>query len=249
MTTLRHRTLAAGIAVAGALALTACGGMSSGGPTVTVTATTTVTADAGTPEPAPSISGETEAPPVIAGDVTIVASNFWADKDYDENTWNYAFVAENESSVAQEVEISVDALNAAGEIVSSDTAYFIVVGSTFGGKIGYFFDVPAREKIASLEFTIEAEASYFGSYTLEVSDVEDEGDSVSGRVTTNSPEQLEDVLITVLRVDGDTIIGGGETYVDRIKAESSSLFNVSTYIGESGGTEVIAFAAPELYPD
>ena len=109
------------------LLLAACGGGSDGGST-----------DGGdTPGPAPD-----------AG-VQVVATGAWNDIGLGSGSWGWGVLLENPGAEAIRVDMDVNALNSAGEVVDSMTAMWtVVVAGSQGGISGGFFGVPRASRSA-----------------------------------------------------------------------------------------------------
>jgi len=208
-------------ATAVALVLAACGGGSEGGST-----------DGGdTPGPAP----DTE--------IQVVATGYWNDVGLGSGSWGWGVLLENPTGEAVRVDMDVDALNAAGDVVDTMTAMWtVVLAGSQGGMSGAFFGVPETEQVASIEITkIEASPSSFGAATLAISGATPNDASISGTVTNGSDQALNGVWVTGLHVDGGSVVGGGGTLID-IAAGASTEFTVNMTGGLTG--DLIVVAAP-----
>jgi hypothetical protein len=189
-----------------ALALAACGGGSDGGST-----------DGGdTPGPAPD-----------AG-VQVIATGTWNNIGLGPKSWGWGVLLENPTGEAVRVDMDVNALNAAGEIVDSNPGMWtVVVAGSQGGISGGFLGVPDDEKVASIEITrIDTSPSTFGSATLAISGTTATEGSVSGTVTNSSDQALTMAWVTGILVSGGSVVGGGGTTVD-IAAGGSTEFTVN----------------------
>ncbi len=208
-------------ATAVALVLAACGGGSDGGST-----------DGGdTPGPAPD-----------AG-IQVVATGSWNDVGLGSGSWGWGVLLENPTGEAIRVDMDVDALNAAGEVVDTMSAMWtVVVAGSQGGISGAFFGVPETEQVASIEITkIETSPSSFGSATLAISGATPTESSVSGTVTNGSDQALNGVWVTGLHIDSGSVVGGGGSLID-VPSEGAIDFTVNLSGSLTG--DLIVVAAP-----
>ena len=201
------------------LILAACGGSSDGGST-----------DGGdTPGPAPD-----------AG-IQVIATGTWNNIGLGPNSWGWGVLLENPTGEAVKVDMDVDALNAAGEVVDSMSAMWtVVVAGSQGGISGGFFGVPEGEQVVGIEIArIDTSSSAFGAATLAVSGVTQAEAAVTGSVTNGSDQALTGAWVTGLHIDGGSVVGGGGTMVD-IAAGASTDFTVNLTGALTGDLVVVA---------
>jgi hypothetical protein len=209
-------------AAALALVVAACGGSSDGGST-----------DGGnTPGPAPD-----------AG-VQVVATGSWNDVGLGSKSWGWGVLLENPTGEAVRVDMTVNALNAAGEVVDTMSAMWtVVLAGSQGGMSGASFGVPETEKVASIDIEkIETSASDFAAAELPLSDVSADGTAVTGAVTNGSDAPVNGAWITALYVDGGSVVGGGGTMVDIPAPDAAADFTVNLTGAQTG--ELVTFASP-----
>lgn len=217
-----RKTLLVAAAAAVSLVLAACGGGSDGG-----------SSDGGdTPGPAPD-----------AGGVEVIATGSWNNIGLGPESWGWGVLLENPTGEAVKVDMDINALNAAGDVVDSMSAMWtVVVAGGQGGISGGFFGVPENEDVASIEIArIDTSPSAFGSATLAVSGVTQAEAAVTGVVTNGSDQALASAWVTGLHVDGGSVVGGGGTFLD-IPAGGSTDFTINLTGALTG--ELIMFAAP-----
>ena len=208
-------------AAALAFVLAACGGGSDGGST-----------DGGdTPGPAPD-----------AG-VQIVSTGSWNNIGLGSGSWGWGVVLENPGSEAIRVNMTVDALNAAGDVVDSYPQMWVTVqaGAT-GVMAGGFLGVPEGEQVVGIDISsITTSASWFGSSTLTVSGVTQDDKAVSGTVTNGSDAALPQAWVHAVHVDGGTVVGGGSTFIE-VPASGNAPFTLNLTGAQTG--ELVVSADP-----
>ena len=204
------------------LLLAACGGGSDGGST-----------DGGdTPGPAPH-----------AG-VQVVATGTWNDIGLGSGSWGWGVLLENPGAEAIRVDMDVNALNSAGEVVDSMTAMWtVVVAGSQGGISGGFFGVPEGEQVSEIEIaSIETSPSEFGSSTLAVGGVTVADSVVTGSVANGSDQALAGVWVTGLQVQSGSVVGGGGTMIG-VPSGGATDFTVNL-IGSLTGDLIVVAAPP-----
>ena len=204
-----------------AFVLAACAGDSGGDST----------GGTGTPEPAPD-----------AG-VQIVSTGSWNNIGLGTGSWGWGVVLENPGSEAIRVNMTVDALNAAGDVVDSYPQMWVTVqaGST-GVMAGGFLGVPEGEQVVGIDVSsITTSPSWFGSSTLTVSGVTPDDKTVSGTVTNGSNAPLAMAWVHAVHVDGGSVVGGGSTTLD-VPASGTAPFTLNLTGAQTG--ELIVTADP-----
>ncbi len=184
--------------------------------------------------------------------VDLVVSEVAFGRDTDLDYWWYAAVVENPNTefIFPSASLSMEALGADGVILDSDSAYTTLLsGKT--AITGRFSSVGSAA-IASVEVRGPEAASASSSPADETGSfafgpLEHVKDSyyskVSGNVTSNFTEDqsLVSVIVIARNAEG-LIVGGDNTYVDRLPGEGTARFEVSFFDPLPDGLTFEAYA-------
>ena len=171
----------------------------------------------------------------VAGDaqeIVVVESAFGRDA-FSSDTWWYVVILENPNTdyIFDFESIDVEALDAAGTIL--DTApNFVTLLSGQTAVTGSFLSVGQAEiaslnvRVPSAASAISAPADETGSFTIEglAPVTDDYSTTVTGTVSGSFDEELEyPSVVVVARAPAGNIIGGGQTYVDRLPTDGTKV--------------------------
>jgi ABC-type cobalt transport system substrate-binding protein len=149
---------------------------------------------------------------------TVLEQGFTFFRQYDQNQVSYALVLKNPSSTCatSSVNLDVDFLNAAGDVISTETVPLGAVAP--GGTTALADTTFVDERPTKLEFGNQAASGQDPSTgAITVSNVRQTSDSVgtkfTGRLRSTLPEPVSARVAVVLRRSGK-VIGGAYTYRD-----------------------------------
>lgn len=174
--------------------------------------------------------------PAAAADLKVVESAFGKDDD----RWWYVVLLENPNTdaVFDLASIDIEALDAEGTILDSDSSYLTILpGKT--AISGVYFDVAdgtvSELNVRGPDASTAEKVDEIGAFT--VADVkptfDDWSTDVSGTVTSSFAKDQETVKVVVVARDAaGKILGGDFTYVDRLPAGGKAQFKV-TFLGET----------------
>ncbi|MFH8249212.1 hypothetical protein ACH3VR_02435 [Microbacterium sp. B2969] len=191
-------------------------------------------------------------PAADAEEITVVESAFGRDALTD--TWWYVVILDNPNPdhVFDFASVDVEALDASGTILDTANDYVTLLsGQT--AVTGNFFDVGQGE-IAKLDVrgpeasdAISSPADETGTFTIEglAATSDDYSTSVSGTVagTFQDEQELVNIVVVARAADG-TIIGGQQTYVDRLPSDGTKVqFEVTFFTPLPADTKYEAYAS------
>lgn len=184
--------------------------------------------------------------PAPDGGIQVVSTGSWNDIGLGTKSWGWGVVLANPGPQAVRVDMTVDALNEAGQVVASNPAMWVTVlaGST-GVMAGGFLNVPGDEKVAGIDVSsISTSPSYFGAATLTVSGLSQVGESVSGAVANGSDRALSTAWVHAVHVRNGVVVGGGSATTD-VSAGGTAEFTINM-TGESTGELIVSADPPYL---
>lgn len=139
------------------------------------------------------------------------------------DAWGYGIMIENSNAAAQNVELRVYAFDAGGTLI--DTSKTVLIA------------VQAQSRGAAVEL------SWFGSATITVADVSQNGNAVTGVVSTDAGKDLANSSVHAIIIDSSGTIVGGGVDVAVIAAAGTTPFDV-LLSGDLSGGELVVLASP-----